>query len=211
MTHDEDTMQSSQDAVMNGEGRRSSVRLSRSEFFKVATAGALGVAGSLMYTSQPTLAAPITKRAGAGIQEKKIQAGLYYIKSLLTGFVLTIPDSNSAAGTLVSVYPKNSPFSHNQLWFVSEDGYIQSLLNGFVLDSLGGGKNGGDVVDLYPKYVPPTPDQHWFFSDNYIYNGVNGTVLDVTGSNTAPGALIIVFPRNSPASVNQQWKLIPAF
>ena len=211
MTHDEDTMQNLQSAGKDEEERQSNARLSRSEFFKVATASALGAAGSLMYTSQPTLAAPISRKVEAGIQEKKIQSGLYYIKSVLTDFVLDIPNSNSAVGTLVSVYPKNSPFSYNQLWFVSEDGYIQSLLNGFVLDSLGGGKNGGDVVDLYPKHVPPTPDQHWFFSDGYIYNGLSGMVMDVTGSDTAPGARIITFTKNSPASVNQQWKLVPAF
>lgn len=33
MTHDEDTMQSSQDAVKDGEEQRSNTRLSRSEFF----------------------------------------------------------------------------------------------------------------------------------------------------------------------------------
>ncbi|MBA2678080.1 MAG: ricin-type beta-trefoil lectin domain protein [Ktedonobacteraceae bacterium] len=211
MTHGEDTMPDSQSAGKNGEEQRSNTRLSRSDFFKIATASALGAAGALMSTSQPTLAAPLAQQAGAASREKKIQSSLYYIKSALTGFVLDIPNSNTAAGTLVSVYPKNSPYSYNQLWFVSEDGYIQSLLNGFVLDSLGGGKNGGDVVTLYPRHIPPTPDQHWFFSDTYIYNGLNGMVLDVTGSNTAPGASVIIFPKNSFASVNQQWKLVPAF
>ena len=212
MTNNEDTVCSSQSAMTDE--AHSNARLSRASFLKVAAATAataLGAAGALMSTARPTLAAPAAKQTGAANQAKKTQSGLYYIKSALTGFVLDIPNSNRAAGTLVSVFPQNSPFSYNQLWFVSEDGYIQSLLNGFVLDSSGGGKNGGDVVDLYPRKLPPSPSQHWFFSDGYIYTAQSGMVMDISGGNTAPGATVIVFPKNSPRSSNQQWALVSAF
>ncbi len=211
MTNDEDTIQIPQGAVTNEESQHSNARLSRAGFLKVATASAFSAAGALMYTSQPTLAAPMAKQAGAVMEGNKVQSGLYYIKSVLTGFVLDIPNSNRAAGTLVSVYPKNSPMSYNQLWFVSEDGYIQSLLNGFVLDVLGGNTTAGTSVDLFPRNLPPSPNQHWFFSGRYIYTALDGMVLDVSDSNSMPGASVIVFPKNSPASINQQWTLVPAF
>ncbi|KAL5505957.1 hypothetical protein EMCRGX_G007509 [Ephydatia muelleri] len=153
-----------------------------------------------------------------------------YIETHLNGFVLDIEEGCQANGAKVISYPKNSPPSPNQLWYLDyqPDGsfLIVSKLNGKVLDCRFRREGNylvtmrGLVVDVkgsnqapktpiiqYSKNSPASSNQHFSIKslDVYIETHLNGFVLDIEGSCQANGAKVISFPRNSPPSPNQQW------
>eukprot|EP00731_Ephydatia_muelleri_P027129 Em0019g2a len=133
----------------------------------------------------------------------------FYIKSHLNGFVLDILGYNQSNGAQVATYPKNSPPSDNQLWYLEYqfDGtfLIVSKMNGKVLDC------GGQIMGYQLIVLDRHGGENQMFrrDGNYLVT-MRGFVLDIDGSNLAPCAALILWSRNNPPSANQQFQLEPA-
>ncbi|KAL5505976.1 hypothetical protein EMCRGX_G007529 [Ephydatia muelleri] len=135
-----------------------------------------------------------------------IQRQDVYIETHLNGFVLDIEESNPANGAKVISYPRNSPTSPNQLWYLDyqPDGtfLVVSKLNGKVLDC------GGQVVEeqliVWDRHGGE--NQRFRREGNYLVT-MRGLVVDVKGSNQSPKTPIIQYSKNSPASSNQQFSI----
>jgi ricin-type beta-trefoil lectin protein len=77
--------------------------------------------------------------------------------------VLDVPGGNTAPGTRVQIYPKNTPATLNQLWLWTLEGYIVSGLNpNLVLDVVGGNTTPGTPVQIFPRNTSITANQLWF-------------------------------------------------
>ena len=131
-----------------------------------------------------------------------------YIETDLNGFVLDIEDGCQANGAKVISYPRNSPPSPNQLWYLDyqPDGtfLIVSKLNGKVLDCAGQGIE--EQLIVWDRHGGE--NQRFRRDENYLVT-MRGLVVDVKGSNEAPKTPIIQYTcnRNCPASDNQQFSI----
>ncbi|KAL5505967.1 hypothetical protein EMCRGX_G007520 [Ephydatia muelleri] len=129
-----------------------------------------------------------------------------YIETHLNGFVLDIEEGCQANGAKVISYPKNSPPSPNQLWYLDyqPDGsfLIVSKLNGKVLDCVGQGIE--EQLIVWDRHGGE--NQRFRREGNYLVT-MRGLVVDVKGSNQAPKTPIIQYSKNSPASSNQQFSI----
>lgn len=153
--------------------------------------------------------------AGAALSkpsQRPMDPTCYWIESKLTGFVLDIDQGNPTQGTKLIVWPKNSPPSANQLWFVNGDGTVASKLNGFVVDIPGANQAQGQQLVVWPRNAPVSPNQQWELVDQgngyvAIRSRLQGYVLDVHEANPAQGTAVIDWPQNNPIGDNQLWRL----
>ncbi|GCF10828.1 RICIN domain-containing protein [Dictyobacter arantiisoli] len=211
MSHNDDVTSTVESNVSHTIGQSEHASLSRAGFLKLA-AGALGGTTMLAGMVPTTLAASAHQDTSKVHQIQAAPVGIFYITSLLDDYVLDVSGGSHAPATPLIAYPRNTPFSYNQLWYLAGDGYIVSLLTGFVLDINGGSTAPGARIIAYPKNIPPSDNQKWYVSSQgYIVSRLNGYVLDISGSSTEAGAPIISYPRNFPPSNNQRWRFVPAF
>ncbi|MEZ4869224.1 MAG: RICIN domain-containing protein [Caldilineaceae bacterium] len=137
----------------------------------------------------------------------------YWIENKATSYVLDISGANTSLGAAVIAYPKNSPTSVNQLWYVTNEGYIQSKLNGYVLDVLGFNQAAGAPVGVWARNVPASNNQQWNFvsqANGYItiQSRFQNYFLDTASANVAARA--VMQPLGNPIPNNQLWRLVQA-
>ncbi|KAL5475458.1 hypothetical protein EMCRGX_G025277 [Ephydatia muelleri] len=137
----------------------------------------------------------------------------FYITSHLNGCVLDIRGGSRENCAQVINYPKNSPPSDNQLWYLDfqSDGsfLIVSKLHGKVLSIRNGGREKGAriVVDDYDH----RESQQWRKKGCFVVSVLDGSVLDVEGESSASGTRLISWPAKSPVATNQQFEFEEVF
>ena len=123
--------------------------------------------------------------------------------------MLDIQGGNQSNGAKVAPYPKNSPPSDNQLWYLEYqlDGtfLVVSKMNGKVLDC--GAQGQGHQLIVWDRHG--AENQRFRMEGNYLVT-MRGLVLDIAGANPAPCAPLCLWSRNNPPSANQQFQLEPA-
>ena len=129
-----------------------------------------------------------------------------YIETHLNGFVLDIEESNQENGAKVISYPRNSPPSRNQQWYLDYQPdrtfLIVSRLNGKVLDCVGQIKD--EQLIVWDRHGG---ENQRFKREGYYLVTMRGLVVDVKRSNQAPKTPIIQYSKNSPASSNQHFSI----
>ena len=120
--------------------------------------------------------------------------------------MLDIEESNQENGAKVISYPRNSPPSRNQQWYLDYQPdrtfLIVSRLNGKVLDSVGQIKD--EQLIVWDRHGG---ENQRFKREGYYLVTMRGLVVDVKGSNQAPKTPIIQYSKNSPASSNQHFSI----
>jgi len=121
----------------------------------------------------------------------------YILLSQLSDKALDVASSNTAPGSRVTIWSKNS--NENQQWYDdSTTGTIRTMLNDFCLELI------GDTNLVINPYEAGNNNQQWSRTDDgYVVNTASNKVLEIIGSNKNDG--VPMQAAEKTGGLNQLW------
>ena len=127
--------------------------------------------------------------------------GWFYIKSLHSGFVLTVQGGKHGA----NVITRKQQGWDRQLWKWNGKSIVSKL--GYALDIQSGSPESGANVIAYTHHGGP--NQQWRVEGNKIISELNNMCLDISGGSKEAGVNIITYPLQSVHRIdNQAWHIV---